>query len=468
MLRLKDIFLRKLTLIFLALFVALGISLYFWIKDIYIKEAKADLRHNIEIVSLEHKDLKNIDKFAKKIKDITGLRVTIIQDDGKVIAESNRDKNGMDNHKYRKEIIQARNNGYGSSIRHSHTLDKELLYVAKRVNIDGKIYYIRMARSIDQILGSFVNVAIKSALLFGLFAIFAYRIILGIGSDIQSQTQKIINFLEDMGSKDKDRHIQSSYSIEFSKITEILSKTAKTLAKRNKQKSKYTAKLKLANRQKDEIISAISHEFKNPIAVIGGYSQTIIDDKDISKEITEKFLHKIHANANKLSQMIDRLRLFVKLDENKQKLQIARCDISKITQNAIETLQANYPDREIILQNDETQFVQADSTLIEIAIINLIENALKYSQETPVKVELDNNSIKIIDEGIGIPAEEITKITKKFYRVDGNHWDNSMGIGLSLVANIVKMHGFSLHVKSRVNEGSVFEIRFTPTLTANS
>ncbi len=461
MLKLKDIFLRKLSLIFIALFILLVASLYFWIKDIYISEAKADLRHNIDIISVSHKNITNIDDYVQNIKKATGLRITIIRDDGKVMAESNRDKNGMDSHRYRDEVIQARNSGYGSSIRHSHTLNKELLYVAKKVHINGQIYYIRMARSIDQILHSFLSVGFKSALLFGLFALFAYRIILSIGSDVQNQTQKILNFLEDMGSKDKDRSIESYYSIEFNKITEILSNTAKKLAKRSKQKTKYTARLKLANRQKDEIISAISHEFKNPIAVISGYSQTIIDDQDISPAITEKFLQKIHANADKLSQIIDRLRLFIRLDEKKQKFQLNQCDIVQLAQNATETLQPNYPDRDIVIRVESECIIQADATLMEIAITNLIENALKYSQDAPVIVDIDNNSIKVIDEGIGISVDEVSKITKKFYRVDGNHWDNSMGIGLSLVANIIKMHKFSLFINSQIDEGSIFEINFT-------
>ncbi len=461
MLRLRDIFLRKLALIFLVLFVVLGASLYVWIKDIYIEETKKDLLHNIDILTVNIQNMKDIDSYVHAVKAKTGIRVTIIDPLGRVIAESNRDKVTMDNHRFREEIIAAKEDAYGYAIRHSDTLNKELLYVAKSTTVAKQPCFIRMARDIDEIIGAFTTVSIKTALLFLLFALFAYRMILGIGSDIQHETEKILYFLDEMGSKEKDRQIDSRYSVEFKKITMLLTETSRKLAKRRKQKNKYTARLKLANRQKDEIISAISHEFKNPIAVISGYSQTLIEDKEIKPAITDKFLEKIHSNAHKLSELIDRLRLSIRLDEKREHLKPAPCDFSQHITNTIETLRISYPDREIRYHTDSIPPLECDPALMEIAISNLIENALKYSKEAPVTVTLSSEGVKVTDEGIGIAKEEITKITKKFYRVSGNSWNNSMGIGLSLVSTIVAMHGFTLHIDSQVGKGSTFAIIFS-------
>lgn len=459
MLRLRDIFLRKLAWIFLILFVVLGASLYFWIKDIYIEEAKKDLLHSIAILTVSQTDLHDIDRYVHDIRDKSGIRVTIIDPDGRVVAESNKDKRSMDNHKFRDEVIAARQHPYGYAIRHSKTLDRELLYVAKQTEISGKPYVVRMAREVDEIIASFVAVSIKTAILLGLFALFAYRMILGIGSGVQRETEKILHFLDDMGSKEKDRSISSNYSIEFKRITKLLTETSQKLSKRRKQKSKYTARLKLANRQKDDIISAISHEFKNPIAVISGYTQTLIEDKEISPAIAEKFLSKIHSNAHKLAEMIDRLRLSVKLDEQKQPLKLSQTDIVALAHAAVEALRSSYPDREVRILGLDSHTVEADATLMEIAITNLIENAIKYSDDM-VEVEITPQSLLVQDNGIGIPHHDIMKITQKFYRVSGNSWDNSMGIGLSLVANIMQLHGMTLHVQSQEGKGSLFEIRF--------
>ncbi len=459
MLRLRDIFLRKLAWIFLILFVVLGASLYFWIKDIYIEEAKKDLLHSIAILAVSKTDLHDMDRYVHDIRGKSGIRVTIIDPDGRVVAESDKDKRSMDNHKFRDEVIAAGKHPYGYAIRHSKTLDRELLYVARQTEISGKPYVVRMAREVDEIIASFVAVSIKTAILFGLFALFAYRMILGIGSGVQKETEKILHFLDDMGRKEKDRSIHSDYSIEFERITKLLAETSQKLSKRRKQKSKYTARLKLANRQKDDIISAISHEFKNPIAVISGYTQTMLEDKEISPAVTEKFLGKIYSNAHKLTDMIDRLRLSVKLDEQKQALKRTQTDIVALTHSAIETLQTSYPGREIRIGGLASHTIEADATLMEIVIANLIENALKYSEEL-VEIEIDTESLRVKDSGIGIPHKEVMKITRKFYRVSGNGWDNSMGIGLSLVANIIQLHGMALHVQSREGEGSLFEVHF--------
>jgi signal transduction histidine kinase len=354
--------------------------------------------------------------------------------------------------------MAAKEHPYGYSIRHSSTLNKELLYVAKQTNIENKSYVIRMARGIDEIIAAFTAVSLKTALLFGLFALFAYRMILGIGSSIENETRKILNFLDEMGSKEKKRTIYSTYATEFAKITELLTQTSEKLSKRRKQKSKYTARLKLANRQKDDIISAISHEFKNPIAVISGYSQTLIEDKNINPSTTEQFLEKIHTNAYKLSDMIDRLRLSIRLDEHRQPLQRSQCDMLPLIQHVIETLQISYPSREVQLHLSTSCVIEVDITLMEIAISNLIENALKYSEDNPIEIILSSRSIQVIDHGIGIAPKEIEKITRKFYRVTDNRWNNSMGIGLSLVSHIVTMHGFTLSIQSQLGSGPTFEI----------
>jgi len=458
-LRLHDIFLRKLVLVFLVHFIVLGTGLYFWIKDIYIEQSKIDLLHNISILSTQAHNFDQIDNTVFNIKKETNLRVTIISEDGAIIAESDRDKAGMDNHKNRSEIISAKHNEYGSITRYSDTLETELFYVAKKVTIQNKTYYIRMAREIDDIVDSSILIFMKVASLFLLFAAFALWLIIKVSRDIENETENILGFLEDMSQQNRALSIKSSYSVEFNKITKLLTNTSAKLTKRQKQKSKYTAKLKLSNRQKDDIISAISHEFKNPIAIITGYAQTLIDDKDINPAIRDKFLNKIHNNAHKLSHMIDRLRLSIRLEENGQTYALSTCNIESITRDICDDLELAYPNRDIIISSDKDSNIQADETMIGIAITNLIENAIKYSEDE-VRIHITNKSIRIQDSGIGIAQKELSKITKKFYRVSSNSWNNSLGIGLSLVSSIITAHGFTLGIESEQNEGSVFEIVF--------
>lgn len=224
---------------------------------------------------------------------------------------------------------------------------------------------------------------------------------------IKYETNAILEYLVKLSDKRPDYEIYSDFSDEFNKITRLLNKVALKLSKRDKQKSKQTAKLKIANKQKDEIISAISHEFKNPIAVILGYSETILNDKDLPNSMKTKFLMKIFSNGNKMSQIIDKLRLTLKLEEGKQQIMTQECCLKTLCEHVISDLKDKYTDREIILKGEDKK-ISVDETLFSMALTNLIENGLKYS-DNEIIVELHKDSISILDKGIGIAPKDLKK-----------------------------------------------------------
>jgi len=450
MLKLHQIYFRKLALIFVTLFIVMGIIVAYWIKNIYISEAKNSLLNDTKLIRLDLQNNQNLDNLAIKIKKFLDIRVTFISENGTVLAESDKNKKTMDNHKYRPELQQASREFYGSSIRQSVTLNKNLLYVAKRYTIDHKVIYIRLAKDIKKIDKNILNLALQSALVLLVFFIIIFFTIYNIGKKIEIQINNIIKFLVDLAKKRKNNYISSNFSLEFYQITKLLNKVAIILVKKDKKKIKFTNKLKLANVQKDTIISAISHD---------GYSKTLLDDENINKEIERKFLQKIYSNGEKLSSLIDRLRLSVKLDGENIKVNIIECNLSNIALKQIEFLQQIYPQRDIMLKTEEDIKVKADRILLGVAIENLIENALKYSEDT-VEVVIGTGFICVKDYGVGIDEGELKNITKKFYRISKNSWDNSLGLGLNIVNNIIKLFHFQLEIKSSKNEGSEFKILF--------
>ena len=431
---------------------------YFWIKSIFIEQTKIDLLHNIDIFALQIKDFDQIDSRVKEIKKVVGLRVTIIDENGVVIGESDKDKNLMDNHLNRTEVLESKYNKFGSIVRYSDTVEKDLLYVSKKQILGDVDYFIRMARDLEQIDEEYLYLTFKVALLCIFFIVISFIIALKISKKVEYETNEILQFLNDLIKQNKSLKIESKYSIEFQNITKLLTKVSDSLSKKDKQKSKYTAKLKLSNRQKDDIISAISHEFKNPIAVISGYSQTLLDDKDLNANIRDKFLEKIFSNSEKLTNMIDRLRLSIKLEEGKQPHSFTKTNLTNVTKHIIDDLKVTYPSREItIIGNDVSKDV--DETMMNIAITNLIENALKYSEDD-ITINITKKKLSVTDTGIGVSDKDISKLTEKFYRVSNNGWNNSMGVGLSLVSNILNIHSFSLDIQSVEQEGSTFTIVF--------
>ena len=454
-----QIVVQKFLLLFLALFLIVGAIVYYWIYEFHLDSSKAALKQDTELVALLINKNTNFDKLAQKIKNKLHLRLTIIAKDGTVLAESDKDKKTMENHKYRVEIMQANKETYGYSLRHSHTVNKDLQYLARKYTKDGVSFYIRLAREAKGIQAKMFNLGLKIAAVLILFFLAVFAMTYKINIQIQYETNKIVNFLKALTKKKKSTYINSDYSQEFAYITNLLTKVSQILVKKEKQKTKYTRKLQKLNEQKDDIISAISHEFKNPIAVVNGYSQTLLDDESINANIRKKFLTKIYNNGIKLSELINTLRLSMKLDGGHQNITLKETNLYNLIFECAQNLKLNYKYRSVLISGDKERMLNIDPTLFGIVITNLIENAFKYSEDEVI-VRIKETSIEVIDTGIGISQKDLENITSKFYRAQNNNWNNSLGLGLFLVNKIINLHNFKLKIESEINEGSNFIIEF--------
>jgi len=269
---------------------------------------------------------------------------------------------------------------------------------------------------------------------------------------ISKELKKVEHYLSGEVKKlDDSAHF---FTREFENINLKLIHILRKIKKREKEKRKYTAKIKLKNRQRSDMLSAIAHEFRNPIASIMGYSQTLTEDEEIPTGLRLKFLGKIYNNGEKIEELLSRLLLWNRFESGNQKLQFSKFAMKPMVSEIASNLQDKYKGREIEVQGEEL-LLKADKALMEIVMKNLIENALKYSKEV-VKVELSHQSIKVIDQGVGISEENIDKVTKKFFRTDEHSWDNSMGLGLAIVKQILKLHNSTLKIESQEDKGSTF------------
>jgi signal transduction histidine kinase len=461
LLKIHQLFLRTYLAIFVAILITVTLSTYFWAKNLYLNQVEKNLIQNIDILSVILEDTKDINSIKDIIKDLSkklNLRISIINENGEVVAESHKNIEDIKNHSNRVEIIEARNIGLGKDTRVSETLNKDLIYIAKKVSFNEEIYYLRMADYTNKITDNFKKLTFEIFIYISFFLIIAFISTYFISIKIQRETDSILYFLKEITNKKKPIFLQSNYTFEFYKIAKLLNKVAKKISKKDEIKAKHTAKLTLANRQKDDIISAISHEFKNPIAIISGYSQTLIEDENLSQTLKIKFLNKILSNSNKMSQIVDKLRLTLKLQDNNHKLILNKVSIKKIVENSISDLKIKYKNREIKVLGVDKE-INADEILIGIAISNLIENALKYSQEDVI-IEINENSISITDKGIGISQENLENIFKKYYRATSNNWNNSLGLGLFIVKSILNVHNFKLEINSKIGNGSTFKIYY--------
>ena len=285
------------------------------------------------------------------------------------------------------------------------------------------------------------------------FSIFIYAIRRG-ANRMQRELQLINTYLENLEKTEKIDYKANFFTQEFEDINQNLIKVLKSAKKREDIKQRYNAKLKLKNRQRADMISAIAHEFRNPIASIMGYAQTLEEDKEIPSSLQEKFLGKIYNNGMKIEALLSRLVLWNKFESGEATLHPSNFDLYTLVNEVKTALEERYQQRVIVVEGD-AYMVDADRTLMEIVLKNLMENALKYSKDE-VLVKIDEGTVSVIDKGTGISSSDISKVTKKFYRSGTHSWDNSMGLGLSIVKRILALHGTELEIESEEEKGSTF------------
>ncbi len=311
------------------------------------------------------------------------------------------------------------------------------------------IYFIVLTKLLERREHIWIDMLLVAAML--CIVVFATAVR---GRMLEQKFRRVNLYLETLEAPEKFEEEERFAIREFEEVWINLRKVLLKAKKREEDKSKYSAKLKLKNRQRSDMLSAIAHEFRNPISAIMGYSQTLQDDPNISPLLREKFLQKIYKNGLKIEELLSRILLWNKFESGEARYYLNNFDISLLVQEVVAALKEKYKERTIQMEL-ESLIVYADRALMDVVLKNLIENALKYSQNRVV-VKIKGHQIAVMDYGVGISEKDIEKVTKKFYRSGTHNWDNSMGLGLSIVENILKLHNTTLQIRSKIGEGSVF------------
>ena len=213
----------------------------------------------------------------------------------------------------------------------------------------------------------------------------------------------------------------------------------------------------------EQMVSDITHQVKTPISNIRMYSDTIINN-DLSKEQEKEFLNVISNQVDKLEFLMDSLTKMSKLETNmivlnKESSKFMEC-IEKAKEQVIPLAENKNIEIEIIGENC---IIQYDKKWTLEAICNILENAIKYTnQNGKIRIHLEKLEsflkIDIIDNGIGIDQENISNIFKRFFRERKVHNINGVGIGLYLSKNIIENQNGYIKVKSKVNKGTTFSV----------
>mgnify|MGYP003637508193 CR=1 FL=1 len=220
---------------------------------------------------------------------------------------------------------------------------------------------------------------------------------------------------------------------------------------------------------RQDFVANVSHELKTPITSIKGFVETLLDDPNARPEDTRHFLQIIEKQANRLDAIIEDLLALSRLEDDNghASLAVEPTPLTPIIDAAAELCQhqADLRGVRIQLECPEGLQVAASPALLEQGLVNLINNAIKYSeggQTIIVHAHAQDGAIilDVIDEGVGIPANELERIFERFYRVDRarSRELGGTGLGLSIVKHIAHVHKGTVSVSSTLGEGSTFSL----------
>jgi two-component system phosphate regulon sensor histidine kinase PhoR len=227
--------------------------------------------------------------------------------------------------------------------------------------------------------------------------------------------------------------------------------------------------LRRLERVRKDFVANVSHELRTPVQLVKGFSETLLDGALDDADQARRFVGIIGRNAARMESLIaDLLSLAALEREGIDRLSSEKTAIRPILESAREAIlpKAQAAGSEIIVDCDESLEAKVEAGLIEQAIVNLMDNAIKYSPggskvEAKARAEGDSLLLEVRDQGIGIPAADLPRVFERFYRVDKARSRDmgGTGLGLAIVRHIAMAHGGSVSVESWEGEGSTFRIR---------
>jgi signal transduction histidine kinase len=230
-------------------------------------------------------------------------------------------------------------------------------------------------------------------------------------------------------------------------------------------------------RLKSDFVSNVSHELRTPLSLIRLYAETLELGRISAPEKYQEYYQTIRKESERLTGLINNILDFSRIEAGRKEYDFRETDLKELVRNTLESYryqieQSGFTFEEQI--DDKVPPLQVDRESIARSLLNLVNNALKYSQDRKyigVSLYRQQSSVKleVIDHGIGIPQEEQSKIFDKFYRVGDPlvHNTKGSGLGLSLVRHIVKAHGGEVAVDSEPGRGSRFIITLPLKLEGN-
>ncbi len=513
---------------------------------------------------LEEARFDELDTLVKRLGKEMDTRITIIDLQGVVLADSEKDPRFMENHKTRPEVVQALRDSVGTSLRLSTTVKEEMLYVAMPIEKNGKISGVvrtsLFLSDINSLLNSLkINLAQIALVLIGiclLGALFFARSFAKPIRELSDASQKLASGDFDvrvfLKNKDELKGLASSFNYMADQINRlftelsgqkeqlqsiissleeallVLDKKGKILLsnesfkkvvqsnltegrfywevvrepalgdlirKVRDEKRNLVGEIALADKTflcsvsplrsreetvvvlhdvtqvralekvKRDFVVNVSHELRTPLTAIKGFAETLEEEAD---EKVRGYVDVIKRHTDRLINIIRDLLLLSELEEKGTGLETKEVNLKELIEGILPIFDHRLKEKglELRLETKENHpIIKADPFRLEQMFINLMDNAIKYTEKGGISILLKKKgtrllTIEITDTGIGIPQEHLSRIFERFYVVDKSRSRRSggTGLGLSIVKHIVLLHSGTIEVESSLGSGTRFSI----------
>ncbi len=511
---------------------------------------------------LESDKIMKLDTLVKELGQQINTRLTIINPEGTVLADSEKNPVLMENHKNRIEITKAIKFGLGTSLRYSASVNEEMLYVAVPIEKDGKVYGVIRAslflNEINTLLNNLkiniitIAVIIVVILLIGAFlfsrsvsnplnelAIASKKVAKGdfntkvflksrneikeladsfnymtdqiktLFSQLSHQKEELNSIISSINeglcvidkegvisvSNESFRKAAQNDSVKGKLYWKVIRKTRfdELMKKvRSEQKSIIEelelnnkiflcsatfcsnnkdivvtlhdiTKIKNLEKTKKDFVTNVSHELRTPLTAIKGFIETLQESRNDDEN--KHYLNIINRHTDRVIRIVNDLLLLSKIERTPDSLEWEKVNLNNLLENVLKIFEQSLKEKNLVLKfnaDSNLPIIKADPFKLEQVFINLIDNAIKYTERGEIVISLnyynETVTIEVQDTGICLPQEHLTRIFERFYVADSSRSRQlgGTGLGLSIVKHIILLHNGKIDVRNIPGKGTNF------------
>ena len=385
-------------------------------------------------------------------------RITIIDNDGSVLADSETgNPETMENHKNRKEVKEAFQDGFGTKVRNSSTIKGSMMYAAYcsptqhkviRISIHHDVITDLMKMMVPSIAISLLLALSVAGVLTNKFAASVTKPILEISHKLEGIYDEKIDF--------NFPHYQ------YDELNII----ARTTTDMSKSVQDYIRKLEKEKTIRQEFFSNASHELKTPITSVRGYAE-LLDQGFVTDEAVKKdFIARILKETDNMTNLINDILMISRLEAKEAEVTYSTVRMVPLLTEIFESVEPIAAEYQVTLHKEcEPVSIEASAKQLRELIMNLVSNGIKYNHPGGnVWVEISARGtdmcVRVRDDGCGIRKEDQDRIFERFYRVDKGRSKKmgGTGLGLSIVKHIAEYYNGHIELESEPGKGSCFTV----------